>query len=144
MRRLAAELDTPVLATVSGADADRQAAGHLARQSADVIRVRVPAAGGITAALKIARAAEAFGVNCEIDPDDGNGGHAAAGIMGAVRNAMFLLWEPGERGDRMRAAGGLIGAPLAVQDGHVTLSPEPGLGLRLDRNRIDAGAERLL
>ena len=137
LRRLAAELDTPVLATVSGPAAGRQAAGHLARQSADLIRVRVPAVGGITEALKIARAAEAFGANCEIDPDDGNGGHAAAGIMGAVRNAMFLLWEPGERGDRARAAGGLIRAPMVVRDGHVTLSAEPGLGLLLDRNRID-------
>ena len=137
LRRLAAELDTPVLATVSGPAAGRQAAGHLARQSADLIRVRVPAVGGITEALKIARAAEAFGVNCEIDPDDGNGGHAAAGIMGAVRNAMFLLWEPGERGDRARAAGGLVRAPMVARDGHVTLSAEPGLGLLLDRNRVD-------
>ncbi len=144
LRRLAADLDTPVLATVSGPGAGRQAAGHLARQSADLIRVRVPAVGGITAALKIARAAEAFGVNCEIDPDDGNGGLAAAGIMGAVRNAMFLLWEPGGRGDRARAAGGLIRAPLVVQAGHVTLSAEPGVGLHLDCDRIDAGTERLL
>ena len=75
---LAAELDTPVLATVGGADAARQAAAHLSRQSADLIRpaFRTHAAGvvrdrGITEALKIARAAEAFGVNCEIDPDDG-------------------------------------------------------------------------
>lgn len=144
LRRLAADLDTAVLVTVSGPDAGRQAAGHLSRQSADLIRVRVPAAGGITGALKIARAAEAFGVNCEIDPDDGNGGFAAAGLMGALRNAMFLTWAPGERGDRARAAGGLIGAPLVVRDGHVTLSAEPGLGLRLDRERIDAGTERLL
>lgn len=144
LRRLAADLDTAVLVTVSGSHAGRQAAGHLSRQSADLIRVRVPAAGGITEALKIARAAEAFGVNCEIDPDDGNGGFAAAGLMGALRNAMFLAWSPGERGDRARAAGGLIGAPLVVRDGHVTLSAEPGLGLRLDRDRIDAGTERLL
>ena len=51
--RLAAELDTPVLATVSGPDAGRQAAAHLSRQSADLIRVRIPDAGGITEALKI-------------------------------------------------------------------------------------------
>lgn len=144
LRRLAADLDTAVLVTVRGPHAGRQAAGHLSRQSADLIRVRVPAAGGITEALKIARAAEAFGVNCEIDPDDGNGGLAAAGLMGALRNAMFLAWVPGERGDRTRAAGGLIGAPLVVRDGHVTLSAEPGLGLRLDRDRIDAGTARLL
>ena len=135
LRRLAADLDTPVLATVSGPAAGRQAAGHLARQSADLIRVRVPAVGGVTEALKIVRAAEAFGVNCEIDPDDGNGGLAAAGIMGAARNAMFLLWEPGERGGRVRSAGGRIRAPMVARDGHVTLSAEPGLGLRLDRNK---------
>jgi len=66
--RLGADLDTPVLATVGGPDAARQAAAHLSRQSADLIRVRIPDVGGVTEALKIARAAEAFGVNCEIDP----------------------------------------------------------------------------
>ena len=126
--RLAAELDTPVLATVRGPDAARQAAAHLSRQSADLIRVRIPDVGGITEALKIARAAEAFGVNCEIDPDDGNGGFAAAGLMGAVRNAMFLLCESGERA---RTADGLIRTPMTVRDGAVTLGDAAGLGMEL-------------
>ncbi len=142
--RLAAELDTPVLATVGGPDAARQAAAHLSRQSADLIRVRIPDAGGITEALKIARAAEAFGVNCEIDPDDGNGGFAAAGLMGAGRNAMFLRWNPGDRGERARTAGGLIRTPMCVRDGAVTLGDADGLGMDLDPDRIDAGTERLL
>ena len=142
--RLAAELDTPVLATVGGLDAARQAAAHLSRQSSDLIRVRIPDAGGITEALKIARAAEAFGVNCEIDPDDGNGGFAAAGLMGALRNAMFLLWVRGERGERARTAGGLISTPMTVRDGAVTLGDAAGLGMDLDPDRIDAGTERLL
>ena len=129
--RLAAELDTPVLATVGGPDAARQAAAHLSRQSADLIRVRIPDVGGITEALKIARAAEAFGVNCEIDPDDGNGGFAAAGLMGALRNAMFLLWVTGESGERARTADGLIRTPMSVRDGAVTLGAAPGLGMDL-------------
>ena len=142
--RLAAELDTPVLATVSGPDAGRQAAAHLSRQSADLIRVRVPDVGGITEALKIARAAEAFGVNCEIDSDDDNGGFAAAGLMGALRNAMFLLWVRGERGERARSADGLIRTPMSVKDGAVTLGNAPGLGVDLNPDRIDAGTECLL
>ena len=129
--RLAAELDTPVLATVGGPDAARQAAAHLSRQSADLIRVRIPDAGGITEALKIARAAEAFGVNCEIDPGDGNGGFAAAGLMGALRNAMFLLWVTGESGERARTADGLIGNPMRMRDGAVTLGDAAGLGMEL-------------
>ena len=133
--RLAAELDTPVLATVGGPDAAREAAAHLSRQSADLIRVRIPDAGGITEALKIARAAEAFGVNCEIDPDDGNGGFAAAGLMGAVRNAMFLLWETGESGERARTADGLIRTPMTVRGGAVTLGDVPGVGIELDLER---------
>ena len=129
--RLAAELDTPVLATVGGADAARQAAAHLSRQSADLIRVRIPDVGGITEALKIARAAEAFGANCEIDPDDDNGGFAAAGLMGAVRNAMFLPWVTGESGERARTAGGLIRTPMTIRDGAVTLGDAAGLGMEL-------------
>ena len=141
--RLAAELDTPVLATVGGPDAARQAATHLSRQSADLIRVRIPDVGGITEALKIARAAEAFGVNCEIDSDDDNGGFAAAGLMGALRNAMFLPWVTGERGERARTADGLIRTPMTVRDGAVTLGDVPGVGIDLDPERIDAGTERL-
>ena len=135
--RLAAELDTPVLATVGGPEAARQAAAHLSRQSADLIRVRIPDVGGVTEALKIARAAEAFGVNCEIDPDDDNGGFAAAGLMGALRNAMFLLWVPGERGERARTAGGLIRTPMTIRDGAVTLGDVPGVGIDLDTERAE-------
>ena len=135
--RLAADLDTPVLATVGGPDAARQAAAHLSRQSADLIRVRIPDVGGITEALKIARAAEAFGVNCEIDPDDGNGGFAAAGLMGALRNAMFLLWVTGDRGDRARTAGGLIRTPMGLRGGVVTLGDAPGVGIDLYPERAD-------
>ena len=141
--RLAAELDTPVLATVGGPDAARQAATHLSRQSADLLRVRIPDVGGITEALKIARAAEAFGVNCEIDPEDGNGGFAVAGLMGAVRNAMFLLWVTGESGERARTAGGLIRTPMTIRDGAVTLGAAAGLGMDLDPDRSDAGTEHL-
>ncbi len=135
--RLAAELDTPVLATVGGPDAARQAAAHLSRQSADLIRVRVPDVGGITEALKIARAAEAFGVNCEIDPDDGNGGLVAAGLMGALRNAMFLLWVTGRSGERARTADGLIRNPMTVRDGAVRLGDVPGVGMDPDPERAD-------
>ncbi len=135
--RLAAELDTPVLATVGGPDAARQAAAHLSRQSADLIRVRIPDVGGITEALKIARAAEAFGVNCEIDPADGNGGFATTSLMGAVRNAMFLLWVTGESGDRARTAGGLIRTPMTVRDGAVTLGDAAGLGMELAQEPAD-------
>ena len=134
---LAAELDTPVLATVGGPDAARQAAAHLSRRSADLIRVRIPDVGGVTEALKIARAAEAFGVNCEIDPDDDNGGFAAAGLMGALRNAMFLLWVTGDRGDRARTAGGLIRTPMGLRDGVVTLGDAPGVGIDLDPERAE-------
>lgn len=141
---LATELDTPVLATVGGPDAARQAATHLSRQSADLIRVRIPDVGGITEALKIARAAEAFGVNCEIDPDDGNGGFAAAGLMGAVRNAMFLPWVMGEIGERARTADGLIRTPVSVRDGALTLGAAAGLGMDLDRDRTDVRTDRLL
>ena len=103
--QLAAELDTPVLATVAGVDAGRLAAQHLAGQTADLVRVAIPAAGGVTDVLKIARTAEAFGVNCEID--DGHGGAVAAHLVGALRNAMFLRWDASDNGATRRSAEGL-------------------------------------
>ena len=130
---------------MGGPDAARQAAAHLSRQSADLIRVRIPDVGGITEALKIARAAEAFGVNCEIDPDDGNGGFAAAGLMGAVRNAMFLPWVTGESGERARTAGGLIRTPMTIRDGAVTLGRRGRLGHGVgDTDGFGVGTKRVL
>ncbi len=78
----------------------RLAAQHLAGQTADLVRVAIPAAGGVTDVLKIARTAEAFGVNCEIDADDADDGHGGGspGGRAAQRHVASLgrkrQWRP--------------------------------------------------
>ena len=52
--------------------------------------------------------------------------------MGALRNAMFLLWVTGDRGERARTAGGLIRTPMGLRDGAVTLGDAPGVGIDLE------------
>ena len=95
----------------------------LTTRAVDRLRATIPTTGGITDVLKLARGAEALGMNCEIDWDRRCAPHAAAHLLGAVRNAEFIPCDA--------AAGGTtIVEPLSVIDGELHLPQEPGLGLR--------------
>lgn len=123
LQKLSDALDTPV---VAGAFLDGSIlAGPraLTTRAVDRLRATIPTTGGITDVLKLARGAEALGMNCEIDWDRRCAPHAAAHLLGAVRNAEFIPCDA--------AAGGTtIVEPLSVIDGELHLPQEPGLGLR--------------
>ncbi len=91
LHALAARLDTPILDGAAGPDAFAHAAHLVGSQSVDALHIDVRRCGGITGALKLARMAEAFGIHCAFDPDDGCGGRAIAHLLGAMRNAPFAL-----------------------------------------------------
>lgn len=91
MRTLAARLDTPIVDGAAGPDAFAHSAHLAASQSVDALHIDVRRCGGITGALKLARTAEAFGIHCAFEPEDGCGGRAIAHLLGAMRNAPFCL-----------------------------------------------------
>lgn len=93
LRSLAARLDTPLVDGASGPDAFARAAHLVGSQAVDVLLIDVRRSGGITGALKLARMAEAFGIHCAFELDDGCGGRAITHLLGAIRNAPFRLMD---------------------------------------------------
>ena len=122
LEALSANLDLPVYAAIQGPDALRRAATLLAKNAADGLIASVPASGGITDVIKLARAAECFGANCELSVDRAMGGYVHAQLLGAIRNAHFFA-SSGED----TSAGGI--EPLSPVLGQVAVPVDPGLGL---------------
>lgn len=115
LQKLSDALDLPVVAGAFANGEPTAGTRALSTRAVDRLRVEVPTAGGITDALKLLRGAEALGMNCEIDWARRGSPHAAAHLLGAARNAEFIVVD--------------AETPLAITDGHVCLPDAPGLGL---------------
>ena len=123
LQKLADALDIPIVAGAFLEGSILAGTRALTTRAVDRLRATIPTTGGITDALKLVRGAEALGMNCEIDWDRRCGPHAAAHLLGAVRNAEFFACDA--------SADGASGVePLSVVDGALHLPQEPGLGLR--------------
>ncbi len=125
LKALAATLDVPILDNAFGPAPVRAASQLVAAQAIDLVNISLPHCGGITGALKLARMAEAFGLMCEFETNDGCGGFARAQLMAATRNAYFHAVDningQSPRPDATH--------PLRVTAGYVTASTRPGLGM---------------
>jgi len=133
LRALTRQLDIPVVGTEVLAKHPYSVAECIAGRVVDAVRADVSWSGGITGALKTARLAEAFHMNCELHstifhPLEMVNLHLNA----AIKNSTYfeLLW-PLEQFDF-----GLVGG-LPVQNGIATLPTTPGLGAELDWDMID-------
>ncbi|MSS70543.1 MAG: hypothetical protein EXS64_03540 [Candidatus Latescibacteria bacterium] len=135
---LAGALDLPVLA--SAGPMLRGTSQAVTLKAVDRVRAGAPWCGGITDLLKIARVAEAFGVNCEISSGDAAWGFVHAHLAGAVRNCDFF--EARKTG----AQGGapLIRNPLRVEKGSLVIPQGPGLGLELDWDEVERQTEQVV
>ena len=123
LQKLADALDIPVVAGGFAENSILAGTRALTTRAVDRVKATIPTMGGISDALKLARGAEALGMNCEIDWDRRFDPHAAVQLLGAVRNAEFFAVDPA-------AEESTIVEPLTVVDGEVHLPQEPGLGLR--------------
>ena len=122
LRRLAADLDLPILDGMTGAGAQRGMSQLAAMQAADQLAIQVWRCGGITGALKLARLAEAFGLQCEFEPSGMHGDELVrAQLMAAVRNAAFFSIEHDANGGRSHTL-------LRVTNGRVSIPETPGMG----------------
>lgn len=140
LRELTRILDIPVVGTEVIAKHPYSVAECIKTRVTDAVRADVSWTGGVTGAIKTARLAEAFHVNCELHttifhPLELVNLHVA----GAVRNNSFfeVLW-PMDRFDF-----GLT-SPLPIEDGMAHLPMTPGLGAGLDWDMIDAATMEVL
>ncbi len=133
LKELTRVLDIPVVGTEVLAKHPYSVAECIAQRVTDAVRADVSWTGGITGALKTARLAEAFHMNCELHttifhPLEMVNLH----LCGAVKNNSYfeVLWP-------METFQFGLDRPLPIKDGIATLPTEPGLGAVLDWDFID-------
>jgi L-alanine-DL-glutamate epimerase-like enolase superfamily enzyme len=133
LRRLAAELATPILAAEKTTPLG-YTIEYLRQDAVDILRGDVLMKAGITGLRKMAIAAELFGQDLEIHGTltsllDVANLHVSA----TIRNSRFVevFWEPHYRF-------GLRGEPLVPDaDGCVAVPTAPGLGVEIDWDWVD-------
>ena len=140
LKKLSDALDLPIAATEYLPGSIFSTSQVLAQQAVDIVRASVPWRGGITDMIKIARLAEAFGVNCEITSVGAMNGFVHTHVIGAIRNCTFFEgWKVGSLGGEP-----IIKNPLEIQEGHVSVPTGPGLGVELDWDAVEAQTEEIV
>jgi L-alanine-DL-glutamate epimerase-like enolase superfamily enzyme len=134
VKKLVAELDTPMLGLEHVRTGPYGTANSLATETTDLVRASAHLDGGITGALKTADTAEAFGVDVELLL----GGPAHMHLMSALRNSSFFehgLLNP--ESDWILNQG-FEGDPEAVDDdGRMPVPDGPGLGVDVDWDFVE-------
>jgi L-alanine-DL-glutamate epimerase-like enolase superfamily enzyme len=128
-RRLADDLDTPILGAEHSRTGPQGRANHIMNDALDFVRADAHLGGGITGVMKVAHLAEAFGIDVELHL----GGPAHLHCLSAIRNTNYFehgLVHPqiewvnpqglDERVDELNA------------DGTISVPEGPGLGVEID------------
>ena len=133
-KRLGRELETPVLGLEHVRTGPFGRADHLVAGATDLVRANASLDGGITGAMKTARAIEALGSDVEFHV----GGPAHLHCMAATKNSNYFekaLLHP--RGIDWMLDQGFEGDVEAVDDGYVTVPDGPGLGVEIDWDFVE-------
>lgn len=132
-RKLARDLDIPIVGTETLPGAHRSSAHYLSQGMVDVVRADVSWRGGVTGVLKTAHMADAFGARCELHTCiyhalDLVNLHCAA----AIGNCEFfeLLYPLADYGVGLRTG-------IDIVDGYAIPPSGPGLGIDYDWDAID-------
>jgi L-alanine-DL-glutamate epimerase-like enolase superfamily enzyme len=132
MRRLAAELDTPLLGLEHSRTEPFGVVNHLMDDACDMVRMDAGHGGGITGAMKVAHAAEAAGM--DVEPHGASLEHLH--IQSAIRNTNY-------------AEDGLVHPELtpdwrdrANDDGTLDVPQGPGVGYDHDLDDLESEAVR--
>ena len=134
LKMLTSKLDIPICGTEVIAGSHYSAAYCIQERIVDMVRTDVSWKGGVTAAMKTARLAEAFGVQCELHttiyhPLELVNLHCAC----AMRNCEFfeLLWPPHVYNF------GLLQDIQIDAEGYAHVPTGPGMGIGLDWDFIE-------
>jgi len=131
MRRLAEELETPILGIEQSRTEPFGAFNHLANDALEMVRVDAHLGGGLTSALKICHTVETAGM--DVEPHVGGPEHLL--LASTLRNTHYFehgLLHP-EVGFDWYNDQGYVGAVEAVDDeGTIAVPDGPGLGVEID------------
>jgi L-alanine-DL-glutamate epimerase-like enolase superfamily enzyme len=133
LRELTRTLDIPICGTEVLAGSHYTTAECIASHVVDIVRTDVSWKGGITATIKTAHLAEAFGLQCEIHtaiyhPLELVNLHCCAAIKNCEFFEVLLPWDYFDFG---------LKEPLRIEGGQAILPQRPGLGVELDWDFID-------
>lgn len=101
----------------------------------DLVNIKVVKAGGILKAKRMAAIAEGAGMDCLIGSmiETGPGTACAAHVAVSTPNATYASELVGPQ----LLADDVLAAPPEVRDGRLLVPDRPGLGVELDRDRLD-------
>lgn len=134
LRKLVADLDTPVLGLENVRTGPYGTVDHLADEAADLVRSSAHLDGGITGVLKTADAVEGFGLDVELLL----GGPAHMHAMSALRNTNYFEHGLLNPESRWLLDQGYEGDPESLaDDGTMHVPDDPGLGVDIDWEFVD-------
>ena len=131
--KLCEKLDIPILAAETSDGVHWNMASWIEARALDMTRVSSHYKGGFTGAIKIAHLSESHGMRAQVH----GMGLENAQICAAIPNNDYyeqLVMNP-EQIMGLTKLG-----PLAIVDGNLTVSDEPGLGYKFDFAALDAAA----
>ena len=109
---------------------------RLLNRECDLILPDVARAGGISETTRIARLSDVFGVSWASHVSTSTAVHLMAGLhIGAATPNCYISECPSGFADGP-FGNVLLKSPVSVEDGHITLSEEPGLGIELDEEAV--------
>jgi L-alanine-DL-glutamate epimerase-like enolase superfamily enzyme len=131
--KLCEKLDIPILAAETSDGVHGNMATWIEAKALDMTRVSSFYKGGFTGSMKVAHLSESHGMRAQVH----GMGLENAQICAAISNNDYyeqLIIDEGQ----IRGLAGL--GSLAIADGNLTVSNEPGLGYRYDWAELDANA----
>ncbi len=139
--KLKQKLDIQVVATELSPGAFHAYEPWVSQKATDALRGDVALKGGITACLKTAHLAEAFRLNYELH----HGGNSLNNVANlhlfcAIPNTEFFEVVLPDEAQKC----GLVNDLSVGRDGFVSVPKEPGLGVEIDFELIDASKTRVL
>jgi L-alanine-DL-glutamate epimerase-like enolase superfamily enzyme len=132
-RKLAADLDVPVLAAETSDGVHWNAATWIDNDALDMIRTSSFYKGGITGALKIAHLAEAHAMKAQVHGMGLPNAHLCAGIPNNDFYEQLVYSSAHIKSLRQRQ-------DLPIDAGYITVPDTPGLGLDIDWKALEKTA----
>lgn len=129
--KLTDKLDIPILAAETSDGVHWNMASWIEAGALDMTRVSSHFKGGLTGSMKIAHLSESFGMRAQVH----GMGRANAQLCGALANNDYYEQLVMDREQILGAS--KLGEGLAVVEGMLTVSDEPGLGCPYDVETLD-------
>ena len=131
--KLCDKLDIPILAAETSDGVHWNMATWIEQGALDMTRVSSFYKGGFTGSMKIAHMSESFNMRAQVHGMGLENAQICAAISNNDYYEQLVMNEEQIRGlDKL--------GPLAIVDGNLTVSDEPGVGYRFDWEELDATA----